>query len=41
MGIEGSTDYRKGLMEQRSALANRAHTELSGLHTSYQHPLLI
>jgi transposase len=30
-------DYREDLIEERSALANRAHAELSGRHPGYQH----
>ena len=32
-------DYREDLIEERSALANRAHAELSGLHPGYQHSI--
>jgi transposase len=31
-------DYREDLIDERSALANRAHAELGGLHPGYQHP---
>jgi transposase len=30
-------DYREDLIEERSALANRAHAELGGLQSGYQH----
>ena len=32
-------DYREDLIEERSALANRAHAELGGLHPGYQHSI--
>jgi transposase len=30
-------DYGEDLIEERSALSNRAHAELGGLHPGYQH----
>jgi transposase len=32
-------DYREDLIEERSALANRAHAELGGLHPGYQYSI--